>query len=875
MALIYRFQGRTLDTVADPMVPGTTGYNDLGVAHTGQYSAAYANILAPTTVTLTGGRVMRVLRFKDNALGGEPFWSSKPGISPNASPSSITGAWSARLYFRRPSGTTVAMPVIRFQGGNTTRVYIYLNSPGTTTSRFRTAGSTTGTALASGSVQSWFRLEIQCDPARTPKLVVRVYEHDGTTPVSSFTESPAATDWDNFDIGHFLSGNYTASEVHYGDIEVHDDYDLGGQFTSNPASPTAASESATGVAATTPSVASRFRYDETLNRTLPAATLTEGTHYTKTTLDYAGSFNRKVDLYKPTGTPPSGGWPVVCWAHSGFFYSGTRDDLPAAWRDDLLNAGYAVASIEYVRTSLDAVSPYDSYGDTAEFRGARYPSFIVDYKRAAAYLRDNASTHGLNGAALIATGFSAGGYLALAAVATRDLAADSGGTPMSLAACAAAGNPWADGYTGADPEFLGCFVYAAPVDMDLAQAWDPTWPNAGGSIQTSYRAFQGLLQTGTSAPTYPRQNIASHIGLNAAKMKPVIYVRGTADYLVHWAHQSALATAMSTHAATIPAAPATLSKYVELTTPNNHDRANLIYDRDDLIPWLNTLVAASLPAGTSDGALVAAGEGAAGVTGSAFSSGAGSAAGEGTVGVAGSGLSPAGVDAPGEGTVTVGGSAIADGAASAPGEGTHTVLATAYGSGTLDVASVGAVAILTGSWADGTIAAAGEGLTDVSGATTAGGDGVIAAEAVGVVLLDGTVRLPILTSRTTPGMVRTLLADYGALGGRVYRDESVPEHTTLPYASILDDVSVVATARGDGRVAGARKLLQVDLWIGLDAPHDAMKRDVIALLDGAGLNKEAGYDRPLRLKVEGAQRIPDEAPLIHYAITCSVAQLTV
>lgn len=590
MTLLFRWQGQTTQGVTDPALPGTTGYADVGSATDGEHSVAYDNIRLGTWAM--SGRTVPILRFVDAAAGGAPQWDIVLGAQPNkAAPTPLTGPYSLRFYFRQSStASTASQPIMRFYNG-TTLQYEMTSVEQTRPAFPGLAGGVTAMSPATGM----FRFELQVDPARSPKVVLRIYVEDETGTVHrTLSVSPADTTIDRIRIGHYIAGNYTASEVQYADIEVHDDYHLGNQFTSNPASPTAASVSATGAASTTPTVAAAYNYDAATNRTLPAATLTQDTHYTAhLNLDYttAGSFNRKLDLYVPTGTAPADGWPVVMWAHPGFFLSGARTDLPSAWRDDLLAAGYAVATIEYVRTSFDALDPYDTYGATAESRGGRYPSFIVDYKRAGAWLRDQ-TTYDLDGDRMFATGYSAGGYLALAAAVTRGLASDSAGTPMSLVACEAAGNAWADGYTGDDPAFLGCFVYCAPVDMDLAAAWDPTFPNAGSTINVAHRAFQGLLQTGGAAPAHPRSAIPNLIGLNAANVCPIAYVRGTADYLVHWAHQEALAAAMTTHDATIPAAPAG-AKYTEYTTPNNHDRAALIYDDTTIIGWLDTLLAAS------------------------------------------------------------------------------------------------------------------------------------------------------------------------------------------------------------------------------------------------------------------------------------------
>lgn len=602
MTLLFRWQGQTTQGVTDPALPGTTGYDDVGSATDGEHSVAYDNIRFGTHAM--SGRTVPMVRFVDSALGGAPHWEIIPGAEPDkATPPTFAGAYSLRFYYRQSSAaSTTTQPIMRFLNGTTTQYG--LSSVEQTRPAF---DGLTGGVAAMSPATGMFRFELQVDPERSPKAVLRIYVEDETGTVHrSLTANPADTTIDRIRIGHYISGNYVASEVQYADIEFHDDYDLGGQFTSNPSSPTAASTTATGAASTTPTVASTYNYDATTNRTLPAATLTVDTHYTAhLDIDYttAGTFGRKLDLYVPTGDAPTDGWPVVVWAHPSSFTGGTKTDLPSAWRDDLLNAGYAVATVQYVRSSLDAVAPYDSYGATAEFRGGRYPSHIVDYKRAAAWLRDQ-TTYNLDGSRMFATGASAGGYLALGAAITRDLAADGEDTPLSLAACTTAGNPWSDGYTDVDPEFLGCFVYAPPVDMDLVVSWDPTFPDAGGALNVTHRAFQGLIITGTAAPSHPHSGLSGLVGLNAENLCPIAYVRGTADYVIHWEHQAALAAAMVAHDASIPAAAAG-PKYVEYTTPNNHDRAHLIYDDSTIIGWLDNLLAASYPSASTSKVRVA------------------------------------------------------------------------------------------------------------------------------------------------------------------------------------------------------------------------------------------------------------------------------
>lgn len=116
------------------------------------------------------------------------------------------------------------------------------------------------------------------------------------------------------------------------------------------------------------------------------------TYTTHSTQGY-GNAGRGMDIYIPNGTPPNGvAWPVVMWAPSGYFVSGSRNTLVEHWRNRLLNAGYAVATLDYVKATLTNTT-YQAYGTTDTPSGAntaygRYPSFIVDYKLAAVRMRD-------------------------------------------------------------------------------------------------------------------------------------------------------------------------------------------------------------------------------------------------------------------------------------------------------------------------------------------------------------------------------------------------------------------------------------------------------------------------------------------------------
>lgn len=101
---------------------------------------------------------------------------------------------------------------------------------------------------------------------------------------------------------------------------------------------------------------------------------------------------QKLDLYIPEGSGP---FPVVIMVHGGGFMFGDKaDGAGLTGVDQLLAAGYAVASINY-RLSGEA----------------QYPSQIYDAKASVRFLRANAEKYNLNPDKFAAWGASAGGNL--------------------------------------------------------------------------------------------------------------------------------------------------------------------------------------------------------------------------------------------------------------------------------------------------------------------------------------------------------------------------------------------------------------------------------------------------------------------------------
>lgn len=102
-----------------------------------------------------------------------------------------------------------------------------------------------------------------------------------------------------------------------------------------------------------------------------------------------GGQELQLDLYKPAAVAKP---PLIVWVHGGAWRAGTRKEMPLG---GLIDAGYAVASVDYRRSTQ-----------------APFPAQVHDIKAAIRFLRARQDDLGVNASCMTIAGASAGGHLA-------------------------------------------------------------------------------------------------------------------------------------------------------------------------------------------------------------------------------------------------------------------------------------------------------------------------------------------------------------------------------------------------------------------------------------------------------------------------------
>jgi len=409
----------------------------------------------------------------------------------------------------------------------------------------------------------YYRYEVQVNENFNPKVRVRVYLNDSTTPLETLTANPT-----NVEMNRVVFGDTnTAGGIFHqrlADVEIWSDYLLDRQYPDGMSSTVgtpyipqpwswfeydgseikvledlgsvaSVDPDGSNVVMTTPSNA--LTYEDYEARMWPGDTAAYTLH---PALHYGTGTKRTLDLYIPTGTPPPGGWPVIVYTHGGFWVAGSSASISPQFVTNCCIRGYAVASCNYVLSSLMIYGMGDVPAWNPNANTGRYPSYLINFKEAAHWLKTKASavsggdgTYDINASKVIASGHSAGGYNALAAAVSRDLTNDGGGRDLTLA-----GNVTLFGSPSVpDPEFLGVYTFGAPVNLNLLKAWDPTYPDwtvygsGSGLMTATARMFLGKNAYDGDSNTN-NTGVDEMISLNASRVPSICYAWGKSDLLV-------------------------------------------------------------------------------------------------------------------------------------------------------------------------------------------------------------------------------------------------------------------------------------------------------------------------------------------------------
>lgn len=240
-----------------------------------------------------------------------------------------------------------------------------------------------------------------------------------------------------------------------------------------------------------------------------------------------------LELYRPSGPGP---FPVVVWYHGGGLATGSRMELPAPFRDALLNRGYAVATVEY-RLLAEAT----------------WPAAALDAKRAVRHLQEHAAELRLDPGRVVASGHSAGGLLAMMVALARNAPGQQ--------------------LPGGDPALQGALTFAAPVD--IARSMDDN-PDLVPVVRQQLRCAPAPAPCDLT-PVDPRTHLDS-------ADPPLAMGDSTADKVITTWHTTQMREQADT------------AGYTKLTTKTidgmPHELVNALWDPNDYLAWLDAVLPA-------------------------------------------------------------------------------------------------------------------------------------------------------------------------------------------------------------------------------------------------------------------------------------------
>lgn len=187
-----------------------------------------------------------------------------------------------------------------------------------------------------------------------------------------------------------------------------------------------------------------------------------------------GGLDLRCDVYRPTGAMPSKRTAILQF-HGGGWAVGDKSSL-AARAQPLASLGYVNIAAQYRLSGV-----------------ARWPAQIEDVKAAIRWTRANAARLDIDPARIVLLGYSAGGYLALFAAGTQNVARYEGN----------------GGHAGVATTVAACLSYFAPT---------------GEAAGPGFR--RGLpLPPGSSEAAWQEVDVESHL----KGMPPTVLFHGLAD----------------------------------------------------------------------------------------------------------------------------------------------------------------------------------------------------------------------------------------------------------------------------------------------------------------------------------------------------------